>query len=164
MKSNLDFSISKASKILFFFILSVFYLTDAEAQKVNSTGPGKTTVYGDFGGGITRGLVSLNLERKLSSSKNLSWYARGGVGGGGLDETTEGPGFLGGITMLTGMGNNHLELNGGVFIGRNSDFVDELFYMPIADIGYRYQKPEGGIIFKTGVGFLGIRFGLGYAF
>jgi hypothetical protein len=38
------------------------------------------------------------------------------------------------------------------------------YYLPILDLGYRYQKQDGGFLFKAKVGILGIGFGLGYAF
>lgn len=35
---------------------------------------------------------------------------------------------------------------------------------PIFNLGYRFQKPQGGIIFRTYAGLFGIGIGLGYAF
>lgn len=163
MKSYQRTLLTNTCRILFIFLAPSIFSSHVEAQNTASTELSKINLYADFGGGFSRGLASLNFERRIFSSKKLTLYARGGIGGGGIDETA-GPGIIGAFTMLTGKGNNHVEINGGTFIGRNSDFIDELFFMPIADLGYRYEKPEGGFIFKTSAGFLGIRFGLGYAF
>jgi len=163
MKSHQHSPLTNTCRILLIGLVSIFISSHTEAQNTTSTELSKTNLYIDLGGGFSRGLSSLNFEGSIFSSEKLTLYGRGGIGGGGINET-EGPGILGAITMLTGKGNNHVEINGGTFIGRNSDVKDELFFMPIADLGYRYQKPEGGFIFKASAGFLGIRFGLGYAF
>ncbi len=143
--------------------LTFFYSDHSKAQNTIPNELSKVNIYADFGGGFSRGLATINIEGRIFSGNKLTWYVRTGIGGGGIDET-EGPGVLGAVTMLTDKGNNHFEINGGTFIGKNSDVPDELFFMPIADIGYRYQKPDDGFIFKASAGFLGIRFGLGYAF
>ena len=65
--------------------------------------------------------------------------------------------------MLTGKKNFHFELNAGVFSGKSSDDSNSITY-PLLDLGWRYQKPDGGFIFKAKVGILGIGIGLGYAF
>lgn len=140
-----------------------FFCDKAQAQNEESEELSKINLYLDLGGGFSRGLTSLNIEGKIFTSKNLTWYARGGFGGGGVDNT-EGPGGLAALTMLTGKGKHHFEANAGLFIGRYSDFVTEIFYLPIFDLGYRYQKPEGGLIFMAKTGLLGFRLGLGYAF
>jgi hypothetical protein len=36
--------------------------------------------------------------------------------------------------------------------------------LPLIDVGYRYQKPDRGFIFKAKIGILGVGFGVGYAF
>ena len=71
--------------------------------------------------------------------------------------------YLGALTILVGESNNHFELNGGVFVGQGTTY-DKSFLLPFGNIGYRYQKPEGGFIFKAKLGVLGLGFGLGYAF
>ncbi len=146
------------SSVSLFFICVL-----TQAQITDSTKLSKVNSYVDFGGFFHGGLASVNVEGRVFSGTRLTWYARAGVGSGGLDQDG-GPGVLGAVTMLTGKDNNHFEVNGGMFIGKYSDVQDEFFFLPIIDLGYRYQKPEGGFIFRCNVGFLGIRFGLGHAF
>ena len=105
--------------------------------------------------------ASLNYEFQIHSAKTLTWYARLGAGGAGTLLDDGGPGGLAAITMLTGKKNSHFELNAGTFIGSGSDGT---FVYPLLDIGYRYQQPDGGFIFKAKVGILGIGIGLGFAF
>lgn len=108
--------------------------------------------------------ASINLEKRISSGEKVTWYGRvgGGVAGIMMSETG-GPGMLVAVTMLTGKENNHFEINGGAFFGKSTE-KDNMYFLPLIDFGYRYQKPEGGFIFKAKAGFLGIGIGLGYAF
>lgn len=100
---------------------------------------------------------------RLYSGNKVTLYGKAGGGFGGVLLLTGGPGGLAAITMLTGKNNNHFELNGGAFIGYDN-YYNDMFYLPILDLGYRYQKPEGGFLFKAKVGISGFGFGLGYAF
>lgn len=153
----------KSGRFLSLGIILIFFSLQGKAQNSESAELGRINLYLDLGGGFTTGLASLNLEARIRTTERLTCYARVGIGGGGEDGD-EGTGGLGAITMLTGKGNNHFEVNGGLFIGRYSDFKDEYFFLPIFDLGYRYQRPEGGIIFRAKAGVLGIGVGIGYAF
>ena len=135
---------------------------NTEAQSKGSTALSKINLYIDFGYHAA-GQASLNLETKVYSSKKITWYGRGGIGAASVLLGEGGPGILGAVTMLTGKNNGHFELNGGAFFGKDS-FEKNVFVLPLIDIGYRYQKPKGGFIFKAKAGILGIGIGLGYAF
>ncbi len=114
-------------------------------------------------GGHFGAQVSANIEFKMVDGEKVTWYGRGGAGFAGVIMATGGPGVLGGVTMLTGKQNKHFELNAGAFVGQDLE-RDEMFAFPLFDVGYRYQKPEGGFIFKAKLGILGVGIGLGYAF
>jgi hypothetical protein len=83
--------------------------------------------------------------------------------------------------MISGSMNNHFEADLGIaFLFKETVTVDALGYDPdeeaipvpskikgsifIFNLGYRYQKPDGGILFRTYIGLQGIGIGLGYAF
>lgn len=157
-----SFTAIQQSVILLFCSL-LLLCNKAQAQSAKTGGLSRFNVYADLGGGISRGLVSINVEGKLFSGTGVSCYLRGGLGGGGSDDS-DGPGVLGAFTTLVGKRNNHFELNTGLFLGQNSEAQNETFYLPILDVGYRYQKPQGGFIFSAKIGHLGLRFGMGYAF
>ena len=59
--------------------------------------------------------------------------------------------------------NHHIELNAGAFIGDEGRY-DAKFIFPIFNIGYRYQKPNGGFIFRLNQGAESLGISLGYAF
>ncbi|MFZ9029409.1 MAG: hypothetical protein ACO2Z9_10370 [Crocinitomicaceae bacterium] len=140
--------------IIIFFTFSNITTAQNELGRVN--------LYTQFG--AVPGLeATVNVEMRLYSGNKVTWYGRAGGGFGGVLIATGGPGGLAAITMLTGKNNNHFELNGGIFIGHD-EYYNDTFYLPILDLGYRYQKPAGGFLFKAKIGILGLGFGLGYAF
>ena len=136
---------------------------EAEAQSTEMTTLSNINLYAD--GGFFPGVqASINLEKRISSGEKVTWYGRvgGGVAGIMMSETG-GPGMLAAVTMLTGKEKNHFEINGGAFVGKNTE-SDDMYFLPLIDLGYRYQKPQGGFIFRAKAGFLGIGISLGYAF
>jgi hypothetical protein len=122
---------------------------------------------------------ALNYERQISSGEKVSWYGRLGGGWGadfsyGIFAETSAWGGLGTITMLTGKKNSHFELNAGAFFSPKGEVslgfamgdsnTDGVFIFPIFNIGYRYQKPSGGFIFRANVGAISTGLSVGYAF
>jgi hypothetical protein len=126
--------------------------------------------------GIVSKLV-LNYERQISFNEKVSWYGRiGGGYGASLADGFDGSYGFGGlcaITMITGKKNKHFEFNAGAFLGYEPtlqsaivrrDITYEPFLLPILNIGYRYQKPGSGFVFRANVGFPSIGVSFGYAF
>lgn len=109
------------------------------------------------------GQGSINIERKFKTTDKLTWYARLGYAVAGEAFGDEAQGMLAAVTMLTGEGNNHLEVNGGFFIGKDTYDKSTITY-PVLDLGYRYQKPGSSFIFKAKAGWLGVGIALGYGF
>jgi hypothetical protein len=146
--------------LLVITILSVGF--SANAQSLEKNKMSKNSIY--FDTGIIPGIHAfVNYERSLYQGKKVSWYGRMGFGFGGILLANSGFGGLGGVTMLTGKKNSHFELNTGIFSGKDIDYSNSFAY-PLLDVGYRYQKPDGGFIFKAKLGILGVGIGLGYAF
>lgn len=111
-------------------------------------------------------IQSLNFETKIFNSKSNSFRLNGRLGLGYFrlelsGENYDTPGGMGGLACILGKKNHHFEATLGMFLGSDKD---ESGWWPIGLIGYRYQKPEGGFIFKADVGTLGISIGLGHAF
>jgi hypothetical protein len=127
----------------------------------------KNNIYGELHVGLFFQGV-MNYEKQIYSGEKVCWYSRLGGGYGGILEWQGdfGWGGLGAITMLTGKKNNHFELNAGGFLGRVklSDDDGYPFMSPIFNVGYRYQKPEGGFIFRANAGIISLGLSFGYAF
>lgn len=110
--------------------------------------------------GFTHAILAY--ERRFYSSKkgNVSLYGKTGVGNiSGL----WGPQI--GMTTLIGKGNSHFDIGTGVMFPVLDPSVRGSFNIwPIAELGYRFQKPEGGLMWKVKVGTTGIGAGVGWAF
>lgn len=74
--------------------------------------------------------------------------------GGGRWSACEASGTLGlvGMTFLQGTGNNHLETFLGATLLKDTYYADDIQFFPAAFIGYRYQPPVAGGIFRAGIG------------
>ena len=111
---------------------------------------------GTFGIGYS---AFFNVEKYLSSSKSdkIHLYFRGSCGEvryiGSSNSLTIG----GSITMITGSGNHHFDSSTGLLYRDQS-------ILPFLDLGYRYQKLDGGIILKGKIGLFGLGLGIGYSF
>lgn len=112
------------------------------------------------------GHVSINYEFFYSEHPNKTFKRRGLKFGAGVYQYYD-DGSLNVILSymcFTGDKNNHFELGLGVaylhFLSRSIKYV-----VPAPCIGYRYQKPDGKFIFRTGIGFPELAYlGIGYAF
>ena len=143
--------------LLFFNIIKAQSPTDSEISKFNAN------IELGFG---TFSLASANFEVHFANSDSgkINWYGKAGFGFAEEFMGESGLGGLGAVTMLTGKRKHHFEASGGIFIGSGS--YGDLLVLPLLDLGYRYQKPGGGFIFrgKIGVFSLGVGIGIGYAF
>ena len=103
-----------------------------------------------FGSG---GLYSVNFEKQVGPSR----YFRAGAAYWSSENffssrkfrTVAVPLVYG---YLLGSGNHHLETGGGVVVGQENDSEGSsgIFSSLTSVIGYRYQKPEGGFLFRVG--------------
>ena len=146
-------------RILIIALVLSYWPNILHAQSTDPTSLSKNHIFM----GVSVGLVSqaaVNYERKIYSGEKISWYGRLGAGGSALFWTNEGLGGLAAITMLTGKGNGHFEFSAGGFIGGGY----ETFINLVLNVGYRYQKPNRGFIFRTFAGPVAIGIGAGYAF
>jgi hypothetical protein len=145
-------------RLLTILLITIGFSANAQSSEENEMP--KNSIYFDMG--LIPGYHAfVNYERNFYEGKKVSWYGRMGAGYGGFLLSSGGFGALGAVTMITGKKNSHFELSTGFFRGKG---FGDTFTLPIIDVGFRYQKPEGGFIFKTKVGILGVGFGLGYAF
>lgn len=110
----------------------------------------------------------LNYERSLIRNLNLRF-------GFGYFSIPINKGFSGlqfpvSLNFLSGKKNNHFEMDlGGRLTFFESalnaySFPNEYMVSILLNVGYRYQKPSNGFIFRALVGFDGLTLGAGYAF
>lgn len=128
---------------------------------------------------VDGGLLYLGLIASISSSINYeryfddNFFIRTGFGHYmilGQDTGYGGPQIPLTINFITGKRNSHFEADlGGRIIfdikGDGLDYSSKPYVIyPILNLGYRYQKPTGGFIFKALVGLDGLTLGAGYSF
>ena len=137
---------------------------------------------------LVTGNASINYERCFYSTKNFKYFLRAGYGAwyliAGDPNNSRGNFIYSSSTIpisfdgLMGLGNHYFELDLGMAFlpDRQWDFFlndgdadrnphpDKSNIIPIVNFGYRYQKPQGGIIFRFFVSTGGVGLGLGYAF
>lgn len=79
---------------------------------------------------------------------------------------TEGKAGIAGLSGLTGKKKHKLETLLGVTVSKNNNqLISSLETLIATAIGYRFQKPHGGFVFRTGLGIPeGIYLGIGFAF
>lgn len=153
-------------KTFFLYLIFLLCYNIVTAQTENVSGMSKFNAYAEVGSNIGISSASINLEVLLATSKTgkLHWYGRTGFGGVVFFVEGSGKGGIGALTMLTGKREHHFEASAGVFLGRDNRDMVGYIVAPLIDLGYRFQKPEGGFIFRGKIGMLGIGIGLGYAF
>jgi len=156
-------------KFALLFTFSLFAIVSFSQKNVADTLKHKihtSALYGSLGFGPIYGNVIGNYEIMLVERPDKVFKTRGLRVGFGAWELWEDFGWtsLVSYTCFTGAGNRHLELGIGAtymeFLSTNGFFV-----FPATNIGYRYQKPGGRLIFRTGLGFPEILYAsLGYRF
>lgn len=144
------------------------------AQQGNSENPSAVNVlYGGLSFGGLLGGISVNYERKVADFTMGSINLRGGLGKvAGWD--LRGNGVTVNWAYLFGRKKHHLELNMGVLgiqdkyndpqMTPSERFFSQWSFFPLLNAGYRFQKPGGGFMLRTGVGMELLYLGIGYSF
>ena len=150
---------------LFLFTIVLTSTHNLIAQTIEEPKNSKFNLHAGFGTNVMVSTANINFEYTFYRSETglVKLNTRLGFGAAAIFWGSSGYGGLGGINVLLGEKNHHFETNAGLFVG--SDYQgSETFYIPYLELGYRYQKPTGGFLFRAYVGVLGIGVGFGYAF
>ncbi|MBR9920603.1 MAG: hypothetical protein GYB31_07165 [Bacteroidetes bacterium] len=161
--------------ILLLFFLQLFLISPAKSQDVilSATDWNNNAVYGTVGYLILYGVVNGSYERNIYRSESGFFRAAAirAAYGGYATWGEEGRDHSLSLIGLTGSGNNHFEAGLGLHarfdrlgykIGVSNaeyfgepkpGFNDYTMWWPHATAGYRFQKPDGWFVFRTGVGF-----------
>lgn len=134
--------------ILCFLIAGI----EGKAQDVHYA---KNSIYLELGG--NGGIYSFNYERNFLKSINcragFSYYSQSWGFSSGTIKTRTVPLT---ITWMSGKKANHFEIGGGVLFKNEHKELDDVDYFNkfidiTAFVGYRYQKPGGGYLFRIGL-------------
>ena len=124
------------------------------ARAQASADPARNSVYLElFGNG---GMYSLNYDRELTEGVRVrvgfaGWTAQDFFGGPDVSMQT----IPVSLHLLRGRGRHQADIGGGIVTGRktrDSDFPGDSanFMSLVGIIGYRYQRPESGFVFRAG--------------
>jgi hypothetical protein len=112
--------------------------------------------------------LNLNYERNIIQRPQSMSNLRLGLGYAMFFVAGEGYYINSSFVQLLGPKNSHLELNAGVKFMLTNSIEDPAFsdkLLPDIFFGYRFEKPEGGFIFRFGLNYpTAINLGLGYKF
>lgn len=161
---------------MFLLIIGTSFPMMVQAQDQEVISRAKHRISAEFGSYLFVNSVTLNYEPTLfeSEARNFKINGRVGLGLGlvlGFDGGHGVTGVLGGVTLDFGKRNNHFLLSTGMILSDNFNELhdisvrfDRLGTTPLMEIGWRYEKPNGGITYKIAGGTLGLSLGIGYAF
>ena len=112
--------------------------------------------------------ANINYERNLFQRKRSLGKLRVGLGYGMFWIAGEGNYINGAFVHLFGARNSHLEVNAGAkYMLSNSISDPQLSEQLLPDffLGYRFEKPTGGVVFRAGFNYLTLlNLGIGYKF
>ncbi len=92
----------------------------------------------------------------IGANIGYSYYAVWGIGGSVISAN---------LLLLTGANKSHIEISGGANFILNGDLEGYGPYKFSTSVGYRFQKPEGGFLFRIGTGWPEVGYiGLGHNF
>lgn len=161
-------------RYLLLSVLIVFITAASIAQSQNSEKL-DYSLYGEFNTIYLANAATFNYESHWLSSKNGGFRlnARLGASLGMISEEEIGDTVTGrhgfalglvGFSMIWGKKNHHFVTSFGVIAGHSFGLAAEGFGFPLLEMGWRYQPPEGGRIWKISVGTNGLALGIGQTF
>jgi len=168
MKNN--FSVISFKSLIVFFFWGLVTIGTYGQDSTNYKDL-KNSIHLDCATALYVGMASINYERAIVYTNNYKLKLNCGFGGWYF--ITPGPYQYYGwsipisINNLIGARNNYFEVDLGarytILTGRSDK--DRFHYLPIFNLGYRYQRLDGrGLLFRAFVGFSGIGIGTGKIF
>ena len=152
----------KKSLLITFFLILIPSISVQGQETDSLSSHSKLNYFIDFRAFIATFQGSLNLEVEVYEGKNALLLNQG-IGFTSIfweGETGTGFSFPTTFSVLLGslpydQRTKHLEINAGT-VNLIDDVTQDILPFPRASIGYRYQNPESGKIFRIYAGFLSI--------
>ena len=156
----------KTLTLIILIIAFIFMYKNAESQEIETDVKFRTNaIYGNVGIFPIYGTAILNYERNLNQNtfnRNISSLLKFGFGEY-LAWAVGGEIVLAQYGLMFFPANHHLEVGIGATYYINGDMGDLFF--PAVNVGYRFQKPGGHLIFRTGISIPeAAHLGIGFAF
>lgn len=137
------------SNIIAFVVVMLLLATPAKSQNTQLR---STRIYGTLGTAFVYTNFTGNIEQEFLQRQDKFFTSISlRIGGGYWSSwSNESYNFIGTANWLSGTNNHHLELGTG--IAYSPAYDESLGFLPAAQIGYRYQKPGGVLLFRAGIG------------
>ncbi len=162
-------------KTVLYIIISLLYLNCFGQKEINNPDSTKLNTQAitiNFGATWVYNSVFVNYETKDFLKKNLKHDLKISTGFGfwnaSVISKNTGAMFNAQVNYIRGAKKHHFEADGGVSIyldkGVEPKAISYIGVIPRIFIGYRYQKPSGGFLFKSGIGGLEVlQIAVGYS-
>ena len=149
-----------------FFVPFVIFALNGFSQETSSEAFSNNVISGTGGTAAIYFMATINYEHKITEtsfvlSKSIYFKAAAGPWG-----TWGAGGYLAqiGLTFLSGSNNGHFEISAGG-AAMYDDYVERTSLVPAGSLGYRFQSPGTGLMFRAGLGFPETLYlGIGFSF
>lgn len=146
-------------------ILLLLFNVNANSQTIEQQYFNTYNICIDVGTFFIANFASVNFEYNLvKKNENTKFMLRAGLSKGLIAKLFTDGSYNGvqlGFTYFNGKGSNFFEIGGGAVFFKNKN---DSFTYPVFEVGYRYQDPIIGIIFKAKMGTMGLGIGFGLPF
>ncbi|MDD3741948.1 MAG: hypothetical protein PHH30_11995 [Bacteroidales bacterium] len=111
-----------------------------------------TRIYGTLGTAFVYSNITGSIEQDIKYAPEKFFNTMSIRIGGGYWSSwgNEAYNIFGTLNMLSGKDKNHFELGFGLAYSPGYD--DTYGFLPAANLGYRYQKPDGWLFLRAGLG------------
>ncbi len=156
------------SFLLGVMVLSECMMAQSDSKRVDSLA--LNTISFNVANAVVIGSFSLNYDRNLFILPKSQVLIKSVVGKGyDYDEAIMLYGI--GLGHVLGTGKHHFEYDLGINVMQdledpayNSEYYSSVDTALMINIGYRYQRPQGGLMGRIGIGKTGAYLGLGISF
>lgn len=157
--------------LLALFFITFLYCNILSSQVSDSPEFSKFTIHTEINSLVLYHSFTINLEGHIANRKweNVNLYIMAGFNysnfSGSENNEKSSKGGQVALTILTGKGEHHMEANVGIHtVTSSSGYFQLTVPFPLFNVGYRYQAPKGGMIFRAKIGTQGVGIGVGVAF
>ena len=144
--------VKQGFKSCFTTALIAILLLSAQLAKSQNSPLRPTRIYGTLGTAFVYTNLTGNIEQEIKYNPNKYFQTMSLRMGAGHWSSwgNESYNIICTINWLSGIDKHHLELGTG--IAYSPAYDDSFGFLPAAQIGYRYQKPNGLLLFRAGIG------------
>jgi hypothetical protein len=145
-------NVKQGLKPCFTTALIIILLLSVQLAKSQNSQLRPTLAYLTLGTAFVYTNITGNVEQEIKYNPDKFFNTMSLRIGGGYWSSwgNEAYNIFGTLNWLSGIDKHHMEM--GVGIAYSPGYDDSFGFLPAAQIGYRYQKPEGLLLLRAGIG------------